>query len=51
MTSTINTVNIPLSTLDKNHSDSDSDSDLDEPQPTSSTDEQIDPVSYYIVTN
>jgi hypothetical protein len=38
------TVDIPLSTLDKEHDDSDS--ELDEQQPTSTTEEQIDPVSY-----
>jgi len=36
-------VDIPLSTLDKNSDDSDS--ELDEQQPTSTIEEQIDPVS------
>lgn len=37
------TINIPLSTLNKIPDDSDS--ELDEPQVTSTTEEQIDPVS------
>jgi hypothetical protein len=50
MITTNNTVDIPLSTFDENHSDSDS--ELDEPQqPILNTEEQIDPVSYHILTN
>jgi hypothetical protein len=43
------TVDIPLSTLDRNRDDDSEsdDSELDEPQPPSTTEVQIDPVSYF----
>jgi hypothetical protein len=51
MITTNNTVDIPLSTFDENHSDSDSELDEPQHQPIPNTEEQIDPVSCYILKN